>query len=102
IAVSQFIASRLRAQGFPDEKIRQHYVGIDVQKFTPDASASRQQMVLFTGRLVEKKGCEHLIRAMADVQASAPDCELVIIGDGPLRVQLETLAKTTLRRVRFL
>ena len=58
--------------------------------------------MVFVGRLVEKKGCEYLIRAMASAAVELGDAELVIIGDGPLRASLETLAKETLPRCRFL
>jgi glycosyltransferase involved in cell wall biosynthesis len=57
---------------------------------------------LFTGRLVEKKGCEYLIVAMARVQAIMPNVELVVIGDGSLRPRLEALAQEKLTRFRFL
>lgn len=46
-------------------------------------------VVLSVGRLVEKKGFDDLIKAMA---VEAPAAQLVIIGDGPLRSDLEALA----------
>jgi len=58
--------------------------------------------VLFVGRLVEVKGCEYLIRAMALVQEVHRDAKLVVIGDGPLRASLESLARAELRGCRFL
>jgi glycosyltransferase involved in cell wall biosynthesis len=53
------------------------------------------------GRLTEKKGCEYLIRAMAQVQGHHPDIELQIIGDGPLRPDLERLASQLLKNYHF-
>lgn len=44
--------------------------------------------ILFVGRLVEKKGLIYLIKAMPAVVATLPDCELVIIGDGPEKGEL--------------
>lgn len=102
IAVSDFIKEKLLEQGFPADKIIVHYVGIDTDNFVPDPSVARQPVVLFVGRLVEKKGCEYLIRAMEQVQQRQPEVELVIIGDGILRPQLEQLAKAKLKRYRFL
>jgi glycosyltransferase involved in cell wall biosynthesis len=102
IAVSDFIRNKILEQGYPDEKIVVHYIGIDTQLFSPDTQVSREPIVLFTGRLVEKKGCEYLIRAMQQVQTIRPDVELVIVGDGPLRSKLEQQAKATLKRYRFL
>jgi rhamnosyl/mannosyltransferase len=49
---------------------------------------SGMQFVLFVGRLVYYKGLEYLIRAMQHVDAT-----LVIVGDGPLRKELERLSR---------
>lgn len=54
----------------------------------PSACSSRRPTVLFVGRLVRYKGVDVLIRAMVDVEAN-----LVIVGDGPLRPQLEALSR---------
>ena len=102
IAVSDFIARKLVDQGFPCEKIQVHYIGVDTVQFQPDPAVIREKMILFVGRLVPKKGCEYLIRAMEAVQMEMPDAELVILGDGPLRTALEKQAKAVLRRFRFL
>jgi glycosyltransferase involved in cell wall biosynthesis len=102
IAVSKFIKEKLLAQGFPPEKILVHYSGIDVADFCPDPHLAREPVVLFVGRLTEKKGCEYLIQAMAHVQVERPDVELVVIGDGPLRGQLEAAASNLLHRYQFL
>jgi len=101
LAVSRFVAERLLAQGFPREKVQVHYIGVDTEQFKSSHQTRREKMVLFVGRLVEKKGCEYLIRAMEPIQREMPDAELVIVGDGPLRVPLENLAKSLLRRFRF-
>jgi colanic acid/amylovoran biosynthesis glycosyltransferase len=57
---------------------------------------------LFVGRLVEKKGCVHLIRAMAKVKTRSVSIRLVIIGDGPLRAALEREARERLADAIFL
>jgi glycosyltransferase involved in cell wall biosynthesis len=102
IAVSNFIRDELLRQGFCRDKIVVHYTGVDTELFRSDPSVRRQPIVLFVGRLTEKKGCQYLIPAMAKVQAKVPQVELVIIGDGPLRMDLEKLAANSLRRYRFL
>jgi colanic acid/amylovoran biosynthesis glycosyltransferase len=102
LTVSKFIQEKLLEQGFPADKIKVHYSGINTADFTPDRTVPREPVVLFVGRLMEKKGCEYLIQAMAQVQAQQPDIELVLIGDGPLRSSLEALAKQSLKRYRFL
>ncbi len=102
ITVSKFIKDKLIEQGFPKEKIIPHYHGVDLSQFSPDPDISREPIVLFVGRLTEKKGCEYLIRAMAKIQSVLPEVELVIIGDGTLRASLESLAGKLLHRYQFL
>ena len=102
IAVSEFLKSELINQGFPEERILVHYIGIDTELFKPNLNIQREPVVLFVGRLVEKKGCEYLIKAMAEVQAVNPEVELVVIGDGELRKSVEASAKSSLKNYRFL
>lgn len=101
IAVSQFVKAKLLSQGFPEDKITVHYIGVDTERFRP-AHYSGPRHVLFVGRLVERKGLEYLIRGMECVQKSLPEVELVVIGDGPLRSSMEALAHSCLRRYRFM
>ena len=59
--------------------------------------------VLFVGRLSPEKGCDVLVRAWGscrDQMANSgsggeSDAELLIVGDGPERVELESLASST-------
>jgi colanic acid/amylovoran biosynthesis glycosyltransferase len=101
IAVSEFIRKKLLEQFFPVDKILVHYTGVDTKLFSP-AREGNEPIVLFVGRLVERKGAGYLIRAMAAVQKELPEAELVVIGDGPLRLDLERQAKESLRKYRFL
>lgn len=102
LTVSQFIRQKLISQGFPQEKIINHYHGVDIKQFAADPQLSREPIVLFVGRLTEKKGCKYLIEAMSRVQQMNSEVKLVIIGDGPLRAELETQAQKSLRRYQFL
>jgi glycosyltransferase involved in cell wall biosynthesis len=101
IAVSEFIKQKAIERGFPASKIRVHYIGIDTSRFEPNPSPATEPIVLFVGRLQEKKGCRYLLEAMAEVQATQPRAELIIVGDGPLRAELEALAAAKLKRYRF-
>jgi colanic acid/amylovoran biosynthesis glycosyltransferase len=101
LAVSQFIRRKLLEQGFPEKKVEVHYTGVDTKMFRPNSS-ERDPVILFVGRLVKRKGPEFLIQAASQVQAEMPAAEVVIIGDGPLRADLEQEAKKSLRRFRFL
>lgn len=73
----------------------------------PQTRASRAELevpqdafvMVTVGRLVARKGIDQLIRMMPELEAA----HLLIIGDGPLRAELETLANTlgVARRVGF-
>jgi len=101
LAVSDFIKGELIEQGFPENRIIRHYIGVDTRRFAPDPSVKRLPVVLFVGRMVEVKGLEFLIEAMKLVQGNRPDIELVAIGDGPLRASLESMAGRLLKKYRF-
>jgi colanic acid/amylovoran biosynthesis glycosyltransferase len=101
LAVSKFILRKLLEQGFPDERVLVHYTGVDTKKFRP-ASTETSPIILFVGRMAESKGVKFLILAAANVQKQLPEVELVLIGEGMLREDLEKLAKQSLRRYRFL
>jgi rhamnosyl/mannosyltransferase len=80
--------------------------GIDTGRLRRTASIDRRVLditarfprrrVLFVGRLVEYKGVEYLIRAMEHVG----DATALIVGDGPLRSDLEALTATSRARDR--
>ena len=101
LAVSEFIREKLLEQHFPAEKTLVHYVGVDTKLFSP-AQGEQGSTVLYVGRLADRKGAEFLIRAMAEVQKENPATELVLIGDGVLRGDLEKLASENVKRYRFL
>ena len=102
IAVSEFTRQRMLESGFPEDRVVVHYIGIDTELFHPDPAAVREPVVLFVGRLIEKKGVTFLIDAMRRVQGQIPSAELVIIGKGELKSALERQAADAGVRVRFL
>jgi glycosyltransferase involved in cell wall biosynthesis len=102
ICVSEWIGHNALTRGFPEEKLWVHPIGIDVEAFRPPESRPKAPLVLFVGRLVEKKGCIHLLRAMRMVEAQIPEARLVVIGDGPLRGSLEGEAQASLRCCEFI
>jgi glycosyltransferase involved in cell wall biosynthesis len=101
LAVSRFIRNKLLEQGFPEERVIVQYTGVDTKRFQPETT-ERSPMILFVGRFEESKGAEFAIRAAAEVQNQLPLAELVLIGDGSLRPELEQLARQSLRLYRFL
>jgi colanic acid/amylovoran biosynthesis glycosyltransferase len=101
LCVSQSIREAALRAGFPEHKLQVHYTGVDCERFRPAAIKRDPKLILFVGRLVEKKGCEYVLRAMAIVQQADPNAHLEIIGDGPLRSELEALAKKLHVHVHF-
>ncbi len=102
VCVSEFIRRKAIERGFPEDRAVVHYTGINTELFRVDPAIERRPIVLFVGRLVENKGCQYLISAMADVAKEVAEAELVVIGDGRLRKQLEAQANAMLGRVKFL
>ena len=107
ICVSDHIRRQALERGVPEEKLRTIPIGVDLNFFAPDPQRSRPHpaldpIVLFVGRLVEKKGCAHLIRAMALVEERHPTARLLIVGDGPLLDPLRLQARQALHHCTFL
>jgi len=89
-----FFRQRLLALGCPPDKINVHYSGLDCDKyvFSPRQLAPRETIrIASTGRLVEKKGLAYSVRAIAQVTKHYPNIRFDIMGDGPLRAELEAL-----------
>jgi glycosyltransferase involved in cell wall biosynthesis len=77
-------AADLRAAGVSPELVRH---GVDSAVFTPIAAPGRAVVeLLAVGRFVEKKGFAVLIEAMTRLDRR---CRLRLVGDGPLRGDLE-------------
>lgn len=77
-------------------------LGIDMIKYKPDNNklllrkkynVKSKNVILFIGRIVEKKGVQYLIKAMPDILHEYPDTDLIICGDGPLKTEFENLSK---------
>jgi glycosyltransferase involved in cell wall biosynthesis len=100
-AVSFNLLSELCALGLPpDVKSEVISMGVDTSRFDPahrdDGLLRRlgisRPTVLFVGRLYEQKGVRYLLEAMPKVLQSFPSAALVVIGQGPLRADLERRA----------
>lgn len=99
---SNFLKDCLIGQGFPQEKIRTHYIGTTTSGDEPLPLSERENYVLFTARLTKKKGASHLINAMKLVQEKYPDLKLIFGGDGPARERLEREAAEQLSNYEFI
>lgn len=81
----------------PKRKQRVIYNGIDLTAIDAACSGTNPWMterprIVTVGRMIETKNQRALITAFNAVQASIPDAELVLVGDGPQRKPLEHLA----------
>jgi len=95
--VNSQMKSKLVEWGQPAAKISLLPMGVDtvsVGKLAQQTAKIPGQL-LVVGRLVEKKGIEYLFEAMRLLQnrgSAAAGAKLVVIGDGPIRADLEAKA----------
>lgn len=86
IAISQGLADYLvRVEGFAGDAFEIVHYGIEPGPEPP--APVRGSPVVIVGRLVEIKGHDTLLAAVAEV----PELELEIVGDGPLRGEIEAM-----------
>ena len=93
-ANSNFTKSQAVVLGCDETKIKILPVGLDMSRFTFKArqlNADEPVRILTVGRLVEKKGIEYAIRAIAKLTADYPNMVYSIAGDGPLNENLQSL-----------
>lgn len=86
--------NRLVELGCNRKKIIVHHMGIDLQKFTfysREISQDKKVKILTVARLTEKKGLEYSIKAVNKTIQKYPDIEYKIVGDGPLRNEINKL-----------
>lgn len=75
------------------DKMRVIHCGVRLAEFRYDRSRKRAGKILAVARLVEMKGLDTLVRACARLRDQGVDFECEIIGDGPLRGQLDALIR---------
>ena len=75
--------------------------GIDVEHFSPqDSSQLRRELkleekrvIVSVGRLVHRKGQDHLIQAMPEILKSVPSAHILMVGQGPYLSHLKKLVQ---------
>ena len=93
ITISQYNVDDLKRR-FPESTATLKLVrnGLDLDRFPfverPARTADRPARLLAVGRLVEKKGFEHVVEAVARLRAEGHDVTAEIAGDGPLAADL--------------
>lgn len=103
-ANTDFTKQQIVHAGCDADKIRILPVGLQSKKFLfPERRYDHLPpwIILSIGRLVEKKGFEYSIRAFAKLYSLYP-AEYHIVGEGPLREQLEGLVQTLNLRGRVI
>lgn len=95
VTVSHSLQNQALNIGAPSNKIHVIPMGFDIEKkFTiQPESVTKKKNLLFVGRLIKKKGVDVLLRALADVVAVLPQIQAVIVGDGPERPFLVSMAE---------
>lgn len=93
LALNEFTRGRYIHGGFPTDKIRVK------PNFAPDPGLrerppSASRTVLFVGRLSRQKGLEVVLDAWRTL---GEDLQLLVVGDGPLRAELEGASPPSVR-----
>lgn len=117
LAVSEFARDfALSQQGFPAGRVEVFYNPVDLRYFRPPSTAERkaarealgldmtQPVVVCVTRFHPVKGVDVLLDAWARVTRRVADATLLLVGEGPLREELEEVAARTCPpgSVRFL
>lgn len=95
LTISEFNRAYLERIGVPREKLAVVRCGVSFPA-RPDrmpAMIRSDYRIGTLGRLVEKKGMDVLVRAVAELKAKSYRVELDIAGDGPLHGELKQLAR---------
>lgn len=92
-AVSQSAANHAERLMASDRAVTVIPNGVDSETFRPGKARAEQPIILFVGRLVPNKGPEVLLRAAPRVLERHQDARFVFVGDGPMRQQLNRVAR---------
>jgi glycosyltransferase involved in cell wall biosynthesis len=78
--------------GVAADRIRVMSSKIDSRRFRPVPEVRRDYDLILTGQLITRKRVDLFLRIVADLRARHPHLRAAILGDGPLRQDLERLA----------
>jgi len=107
ITVSYAMKDEIQKLGFPEEKIRVCWNGIDSDKYDPDKIPEEDRrnlrqkygikddetMLFFIGRLVTVKGADKLVESMPNVLKEFPKTKLALLGIGDIEVDIKNRIK---------
>lgn len=101
VMCSEFIARRVRTAVPAEVPVSVLYPGADIEAFRPDLVTADlrerhrigdRPLIVCVSRLVARKGQDVLIRGMERVRRRVPEAVLLIVGGGPYRSALESMA----------
>ncbi len=106
VAVSPWAAEVLRREAaVPEERLAVVPNGVAVPPSAPDDGGRQSGRVLAVGQLVERKGLDILVRAMAAIAASGRagggEVRALVLGDGPESSNLQAEARRLRAPVEF-
>ncbi|MBK7178844.1 MAG: glycosyltransferase [Chloroflexi bacterium] len=94
IAVSTSLANKLRELNLPEERIAPIGNGVNLAVFGERCMETAPgYRLVWVGRMSPVKGLIYLLKALPDILKVFPETTLMLIGDGPLRRELEDMAE---------
>ncbi|WP_199443330.1 glycosyltransferase family 4 protein [Umezawaea beigongshangensis] len=101
--VSRYTRSRFAAAFGPAAALEHLPSGVDTDVFAPDPAGRAEirrrhglgdrPVVVCVSRLVPRKGQDVLVRALPEIRRRVPGAALLVVGGGPHRATLESLAR---------
>jgi colanic acid/amylovoran biosynthesis glycosyltransferase len=95
LAMSEDMKADMQALGVPVEKVVVHYYGTDTRRFRfPERDYDRRPplSILCCSRLTRAKGIHLALRALRRIEGAIADgFRMTIVGEGPLRSELERM-----------
>lgn len=109
ILLSARLMSRAKELGVKESNVAVVPSGVDSKHFNPDRAEAKKKaqihrnelniddkiVIGYVGRLIPKKGLTYLFSAAKQIRNKHPNIVLLVIGDGPQRHELETMAKNS-------
>jgi glycosyltransferase involved in cell wall biosynthesis len=93
ITISESSRDDLIARGIPAADIRVSHCGVEPTTIAVDVDRLRPLRVAYMGRLAAYKRVDVLLRAMARLSDRFPQAEILVVGRGAARAELERLAR---------
>jgi glycosyltransferase involved in cell wall biosynthesis len=106
LVVSDILKEKMiQQQNIVAEKVTKIYNGVEINYYLPDKNDGSSEklrseygvekeavLVGAIGRFVWQKGFEYLIKALPDLLKIPNTIKVLLVGEGPLRIELEALA----------